>query len=245
MVSRFFSSLKWIAALGVVLLASQVLAADTPVLTSETARQSYAIGVDIARNFKKLGISMDLDVFVKAFRDVFSGEKLLMSERDLRLVMNAYRSELQQKQAEMTRITAEVNKKAGETFLASNKEKEGVVTLESGLQYKIIKEGKGKKPVDGDMIECNYRGTLIDGKEFDSSYENGAPAFFPLDKVIPGWKEALKLMPVGSKWQLFVPPSLAYGDRGAGRDIGPNQTLIFEIELLAANNPDKNPEQKK
>jgi FKBP-type peptidyl-prolyl cis-trans isomerase len=110
-----------------------------------------------------------------------------------------------------------------------------VVTLESGLQYRIIKEGTGKKPAESDTIECNYRGTSISGKEFASSYETGGPVFFQVEKVIPGWKEALKLMPVGSKWQLFVPSSLAYGATGAGRDIGPNQTLIFEIELLAIN----------
>jgi FKBP-type peptidyl-prolyl cis-trans isomerase FklB len=126
-----------------------------------------------------------------------------------------------------------MNKTTGDAFLAANKEKEGVTTLESGLQYRIIKAGDGRKPVEGDMIECNYRGTFINGKEFASSYETGAAAMFPLEKVIPGWQEALKLMPVGSKWQLFVPPHLAYGANGAGRDIGPNQTLIFEIELVA------------
>jgi FKBP-type peptidyl-prolyl cis-trans isomerase FklB len=127
----------------------------------------------------------------------------------------------------------EPNKKAGDAFLAANKTKEGVVTLPSGLQYKILKEGTGPKPTPADSVVCNYRGTLIDGKEFDSSYKRGQPATFPVGQVIKGWTEALQLMPVGSKWQLFVPPDLAYGDRGAGPDIGPGATLIFEVELIS------------
>jgi FKBP-type peptidyl-prolyl cis-trans isomerase len=134
---------------------------------------------------------------------------------------------------------AATNKTQGEAFLAANKTKEGVVTLPSGLQYKVLQQGTGPKPTLEDSVTCNYRGTLIDGKEFDSSYRRGQPANFPVARVIPGWKEALQLMPVGSKWQIVVPPSLAYGDRGAGADIGPNATLIFDIELLSI---DKKPE---
>ena len=225
----------WIVALGVgiLLLVARANAEEVRVLDSQVDKQSYGIGVDLMRNFKRLGIQFNLDTVVRGMKDELSGQKLLMSEQDLRLIMNAYQSDLMHRQAEMTKITAEVNKQAGEKFLAENKEKQGVVTLESGLQYRIIKAGEGKKPGEGDIIECNYRGTLISGKEFASSYETGKPVFFPVEKVIPGWKEALKLMPVGSKWQLFVPPQLAYGATGAGRDIGPNQTLIFEIELLS------------
>jgi FKBP-type peptidyl-prolyl cis-trans isomerase len=131
------------------------------------------------------------------------------------------------------KATAEQNKKTGETFLAENKTKEGVKILPSGLQYKILKQGSGVQPQDADTVEVNYRGTLIDGTEFDSSYKRGQPLSFPVDGIIPGWKEALKLMPVGSKWQLFIPSSLAYGEKGAGGEIGPNATLIFEVELLA------------
>ncbi len=230
---------KWIVALGlgILLLTVQANAEEIKTLDSLKDRQSYGIGVDLARNFKRLNIQFNLDTLVKGMKDVLSGEKLLMSEKELRLVMSTYMSELAQKQADITRIAAEVNKKIGEEFLAENKKKEGVVTLESGLQYKIIKAGKGKKPIESDIIKCTYRGTLIDGKEFDSFEDPGAPAFFPVEKVIPGWKEALKLMPVGSKWQLFVPPNLAYGAMGAGRDIGPNQTLVFEIELLGIETP--------
>jgi FKBP-type peptidyl-prolyl cis-trans isomerase FklB len=128
------------------------------------------------------------------------------------------------------------NKKDGDAFLAANKGKDGVVTLPSGLQYKILKQGNGPKPTANDTVECNYRGTLIDGKEFDASSKHGGPASFPVGGVIKGWTEALQLMPVGSKWQLFVPADLAYGDRGAGADIGPDATLIFEVELLSIKN---------
>ena len=131
------------------------------------------------------------------------------------------------------------NKQAGDAFLAANKSKESVVTLPSGLQYKILTEGTGPKPTASDSVVCNYRGTLIDGKEFDSSYQRGQPATFPVGQVIKGWTEALQLMPVGSKWQLFIPSELAYGSRGAGADIGPNSTLIFEVELISIKDKGK------
>jgi FKBP-type peptidyl-prolyl cis-trans isomerase FklB len=225
--------LKWMMILGVVLLAAQVGAEETLLLKTQKEKASYAIGVDLARNFKRLGIEVDVDVFLKALRDVFSGEKLLMSEEDLRATMNTFQAELRQKQAQAMRIAAEDNKKEGDVFLAENKTKEGVVTLPSGLQFKILKAGDGKKPTEADTVEVNYRGILINGTEFDSSYGRGQSATFKVTGVIPGWKEALKLMPAGSKWQIFIPPQLAYGERGAGRDIGPNATLIFEIELFA------------
>jgi FKBP-type peptidyl-prolyl cis-trans isomerase FklB len=136
-------------------------------------------------------------------------------------------------QEETRQYLAEKNMKEGETFLAENKTREGVVALESGLQYKILKSGDGEKPAAGDTVVCNYRGTLINGTEFDSSYKRGKPATFAVNRVIKGWTEALQLMPVGSKWQLFIPPNLAYGARGAGNLIGPNATLIFEVELIA------------
>ncbi len=170
---------------------------------------------------------------MKAIKDVLSGEKLLMSEAELRSTMRTFQAELRQRQAVARTKAAEDNKKQGDAFLAENKTKEGVVTLPSGLQYKILKAGDGKTPTDADTVECHYRGTLINGTEFDSSHLTGKPATFKVTAVIPGWKEALKLMPVGSKWQLFIPPQLAYGERGAGHEIGPNATLVFEVELLA------------
>jgi len=143
------------------------------------------------------------------------------------------------KQQEKMKVAGELNKKEGVEFLAANKSKEGVVILPSGLQYKILTEGTGPKPTASDTVVCNYRGTLISGAEFDSSYKRGQPASFPVNGVIKGWTEALQLMPVGSKWQLFVPAELGYGDRGAGADIGPGATLIFEVELLSIQSKDK------
>jgi FKBP-type peptidyl-prolyl cis-trans isomerase len=226
-------TLKWIAVFGILLLVAQVSAGEPPALKTQKDKVSYGIGVDVAINFTRLGIEFDLDILIKGLRDGLSGEKLLMSETDLRATMNAYQSELKGRMLQAMKVAAEDNKKKGDAFLAENKKKEGVVTLPSGLQYKILKAGEGKKPTGADTVECQYRGTLIEGAEFDSSYRTGQPVSFKVTGVIPGWTEALKLMPVGSKWQLFIPSQLAYGERGASRDIGPNATLIFEVELLA------------
>jgi FKBP-type peptidyl-prolyl cis-trans isomerase FklB len=226
-------TVKWMMALGVMLLAAQVSAGEQPVLKTDQDKVSYGIGVDVGRNFKRQGIEVDLDLLLKGMKDGLSEEKLLIPEGELRKIMNTFQSELRQKQVQAMRIAAVENKKIGDAFLAENKTKPGVVTLPSGLQYKILTAGNGKTPTDADMVVCSYRGTLIDGTEFDSS-DPGQPATFKVSGgVIPGWTEALKLMPVGSKWQLFIPPNLAYGARGAGRDIGPNATLIFELELVA------------
>jgi FKBP-type peptidyl-prolyl cis-trans isomerase len=156
----------------------------------------------------------------------------------LRVTTSGFQARLRRKQAQARR-TAEYNKKEGAAFLAENAGKEGVVTLRSGLQYKILKAGDGRKPTVDDTVVCHYRGLLVRGTEFDSSYKRNQPATFKVSWVSPGWREALRLMPVGSKWQLFVPPPLAYGERGAGRDIGPNATLIFELELISI--PDSGP----
>jgi FKBP-type peptidyl-prolyl cis-trans isomerase FklB len=159
--------------------------------------------------------------------------KTVMTDMEAHNTLMQAQQEAKKKIDETRQASMEPNKKAGDAFLAANKTKEGVVTLPSGLQYKILKEGTGPKPTPSDSVVCNYRGTLIDGKEFDSSYKRGQPATFPVGQVIKGWTEALQLMPVGSKWELFVPPDLAYGDRGAGPDIGPGATLIFEVELIS------------
>ena len=225
--------LKWMAVAGIVFLAAQVRAQQAPAPRTEKERMSYGIGVDVARNFQRLGLDLDLDVLINAMRDVYSGGKLLMSEEDLRAAKSVYQAELTEKQVAATRRAAEENRKAGVAFLAQNKNKPGVVTLPSGLQYRILKAGDGKTPTATDTVECHYRGTLLDGTEFDSSYSRGQPAKLTLSAIISGWREALKLMPVGSKWQLFVPPELAYGERGNGRGIGPNATVVFEMELLA------------
>jgi len=224
--------LKWLALLGIGLLAAQVNGQEPAVFKTPKEKVSYGIGVEVGRNFKRQGIEVDPDLVVKGLKDAISGEKLLLSEDDLRATMKGYLEELKQKQAQAAKIVAEANKKAGEAFLADNQKKEGVVTLPSGLQYKILKAGDGKKPTDDDTVECQFRATLIDGTEFDSSQRAGKPVSFELKGAIAGWKEALKLMPVGSKWQIVVPPQLAYGERSVGA-IGPNSTLIFEVELIS------------
>ncbi|MCX5852471.1 MAG: FKBP-type peptidyl-prolyl cis-trans isomerase [Deltaproteobacteria bacterium] len=215
------------------LFAVQAGAQEPTDLTTQKDKVSYSIGVDVARNFKRLGIDLNTDILVNGLRDEMKGNKLLMTEADLRETMNAFETELRQKQIDATKVAREKNKIEGDAFLAANKTKEGVISLPSGVQYKIIKKGDGKLPTDADTVEYHYRGVLIDGTEFDSSYTRVQPSIFKLSGIIPGLRETLKLMPVGSMWQIFIPPQLAYGERGAGRDIGPNATLIFEIELLA------------
>jgi len=202
-------------------------------LTTQTQKASYAIGVDIAKGIKRQGVEIDVNIFAQGLRDELAGEKLLMTDEEMQAAMTALQTEIMQKQAEAITKAGEENKVKGEAFLAENKTKEGVKTTASGLQYKIIKEGTGKKPTLKDTVECHYQGTLIDGTEFDSSFKRGQPATFPVSGVIAGWTEALQMMPVGSKWQLFIPSDLAYGERGAGGAIGPNETLIFVVELLA------------
>ncbi len=208
--------------------------AQEPELKSEKDKINYGIGVGVARNFQRQGINVDLDLVIKGMKDVLAGAKLAMTEEDLDKTMTAFQTEAQRRFQEKAKAIAEKNKKEGETFLAENAKKEGVVALPSGLQYKILKQGEGKKPVSQDSVECHYRGTLIDGTEFDSSYKRGTPLVVKVDGgIIQGWSEALKLMPLGSKWQLFIPSKLAYGERGAGNQIEPNATLIFEVEPLA------------
>jgi len=222
---------KWqgLAILGVVLLTAQCAQEPTD-LKTEQDKVNYGIGVSVAKNFKQQGMEVDVNLVVKGLKDELTGKKLLMSEDELRKTMTAYQQEMRGKQMQERKMAALDKKKEGDAFLAENKKKEGVVTLPNGLQYKILKAGEGKKPTAEDTVEVKYRGTLIDGKEFDSS--GAATRTFKVKAVIPGWREALQLMPVGSKWQLAVPPELAYGARGMGQAIMPNTTLIFEVELV-------------
>jgi FKBP-type peptidyl-prolyl cis-trans isomerase FklB len=162
-----------------------------------------------------------------------SDGKTLMTDQEYKETMTNFRTEMTQKKTAQMKEAGDRNKKEGEKFIADNKKKEGVITTASGLQYKIITKGTGASPKATDTVSVHYKGTLIDGKEFDSSYRRGQPASFPVNGVIKGWTEALQLMKEGSKWQLFIPSELAYGDRGAGRDIGPNSTLIFDVELIS------------
>jgi len=225
--------LQLIAALGILFLASQVSAEENLVLKNQKDKVSYIIGMEIGKNFKKQSIDIDPDILTKGIKDAISGGKPLLTEQEIQENMVTFQKEMMAKQEELAKKLGENNKKEGEAFLAENKKKEGVKTLPSGLQYKVTKAGTGKKPKLTDTVTTQYRGTLIDGTEFDSSYRRGQPVSFPVTGVIPGWTEALQLMEEGAKWQLFIPPNLAYGERGAGRDIGPNATLIFEIELVS------------
>jgi FKBP-type peptidyl-prolyl cis-trans isomerase len=202
-------------------------------LTTGKQKQSYAIGMNIGMGMKKDGVDIDPAILAAGLNDAMAGGKMLMTETEAREVFLKLRSEMMAKQQAEAQRVGEANKQAGQQFLAANKNKEGVVTLPSGLQYKVLKEGAGSKPTASDSVTCNYRGTLIDGKEFDSSYKRGEPATFGVSQVIKGWTEALQLMPVGSKWQLYVPDDLAYGERSPSPDIPPMSTLVFEVELLS------------
>ncbi len=187
---------------------------------------SYALGMNLALNLKSSGIeSLDYAQLAKGLETVFEGKEAELTSAEANEILQKFFGELQEKQHS-------ANIQAGKDFLAENAKKDGVVTTESGLQYEIITEGNGEKPSATDQVECHYHGTLIDGTVFDSSVERGTPATFPVNGVIQGWVEALQMMPVGSKWRLFVPSNLAYGERGAGQQIGPHTTLIFEVELI-------------
>ena len=202
-------------------------------LKTDYEKQSYAMGMNLGLGLHHQGMTLDPALVARGMKDAMNGGKTALTEEEARSVIQKLQGDVRQKVEAKAKEEGLANRKAGEEFLAANKTKEGVVALPSGLQYKIETAGTGPKPTTSDTVTCNYRGTLIDGKEFDSSYKRGAPASFPVGGVIKGWTEALQLMPVGSKWQLFIPPDLAYGDRGAGGDIGPGETLIFEVELLS------------
>jgi FKBP-type peptidyl-prolyl cis-trans isomerase FklB len=204
-------------------------------LTTRKDKFSYALGVNVgmklSADLKRQSVEYDPKLLEEGLRDAISGSKTRLTEQEMQSALNEMRTEVIKAMQEKAAKEAAANKSEGDAFLAANKAKEGVVALPSGLQYKILKEGTGPKPTATDTVVCNYRGTLINGTEFDSSYKRGEPATFPVSGVIKGWTEALQLMPVGSKWQLFIPSNLAYGERGAGAEIGPDATLIFEVEL--------------
>jgi FKBP-type peptidyl-prolyl cis-trans isomerase len=210
-------------------------AKTAPVLALKTDKdkQSYAIGMNIGATMRRQSVDVDPTILARGLKDALAGGKTLLTEDQAKAVMTSLQAQVRKAQEEKAQVAADTNKKDGDAFLAENKSKEGVVALPSGLQYKVLTEGTGPKPTANDSVVCNYRGTLLNGTEFDSSYKHGQPITIPVGRVIKGWSEALQLMPVGSKWQLFIPPDLAYGPRGAGNDIGPNATIVFEVELLS------------
>jgi FKBP-type peptidyl-prolyl cis-trans isomerase FklB len=207
--------------------------------STQKEKYSYAIGMNIGKGMQRQPLDVDTNFLVRGLKDALTGAKAQLSDEEAQKLLTELQGEMRKKQEEQVHQLQDTNKKAGDAFLAKNKTEPGVVTLPSGLQYKIITEGTGPKPAASDTVVCNYRGTLLDGKEFDSSYKRGQPATFPVGGVIKGWTEALQLMSAGSKYQLFIPAELAYGDRGAGQDIQPGSTLIFEVELVSIKSKDE------
>jgi FKBP-type peptidyl-prolyl cis-trans isomerase len=210
-------------------------AAAAGALTTDKQKASYALGMNIAKGLSQQMKPGDIDnaSLVRGIKDALAGTKPLLTTEQAVAALAQLQKTVQSEEASAMQQASETNIKEGDAFLAANKTKEGVVTLPSGLQYKIITEGKGPKPAATDTVVCNYRGKLLNGKEFDSSYKRGQPASFPLNQVIKGWTEGVQLMSTGSTYQFYIPPALAYGSRGAGGDIGPNATLIFDVELIS------------
>jgi len=221
-----------IALIGIFMLVNPVHAEES-FLKTKKDKISYAIGMDIGKNLKKQPVELNPEAISQGLWDSFTDGKSLMTEQEYIDTMTAFRNEMTQKQTAQMKNAGDRNKKEGEKYLADNKIKDGVVTTASGLQYKVITKGTGAFPKSTDTVSVHYKGTSIDGKEFDSSYRRGKPASFPVKGVIKGWTEALQLMKVGAKWQLVIPSELGYGERGAGRNIGPHSTLIFDVELIS------------
>lgn len=224
-----------VPALCVGLFSCTAMAGGKPKLKTQADSVSYSIGVNIGKSIARDSVQVDPDILAAGIRDAMSGKDIALTDEQIGKVMMAFQQQMMAKQTARTAQSGQKNKIEGEKFLAENKTKPGVVTLPSGLQYQVIKEGTGAMPKPTDEVTTNYRGTLINGTEFDASEKHGGPAKFKVNAVIPGWTEALQLMKVGSKWRLFVPSNLAYGEQGAGGDIAPNSTLIFDIELVGIN----------
>lgn len=243
---------KWMAAAMVAVILTSACAEDkqtseattAPVAALDTQQQkvSYVFGLNLAQQLGTEQIDVDVEALSQGLSDGLAGTEPRLGEEELMLVMQTFQQQQQEKMAKQAeereaarKLVAETNKQEGETFLMENGSKEGVVTTESGLQYKVLTAGTGPSPTAEDTVTVHYRGTLLDGTEFDSSYARGEPVSFPVSGVIPGWTEALQLMKEGAKWTLYIPSELAYGPGGAGAQIGPNATLVFDVELLKAS----------
>jgi FKBP-type peptidyl-prolyl cis-trans isomerase FklB len=229
---------RLIICLGALSIASIGLAQDKTQLKDQKDKASYSIGYDIGETFKKQNVELNPDTLFGGLKDALAGKEAALSKEEREKTLQAFQKEMMEKQIAASKEAATKNAAEGEKFLAENKKKEGVKTTTSGLQYKVLKEGSGASPKETDTVVTNYKGTLLDGTEFDSSYKRNEPASFPVNRVIKGWTEALQLMKPGAKYQLFIPSSLAYGERGAGQLIGPNATLVFEVELLSIKPPE-------
>ncbi len=230
---------KLSTALSLALLATVPLASFAAKLETEKQKMSYIIGYNVGTNLRHDGMDVDPEILLEALQEALKGDKPQLSREEMQATVKA----VQQRMMAERKALAEKNEKAGQEFLAANKEKEGVTELPSGLQYKVIRAGTGKQPKANDTVTVNYRGTLINGQQFDSSYDRGEPSTLPVNGVIRGWQEALQLMKEGAKWQIYIPSKLAYGGRSAGNGIGPNETLIFDLELLKVNSKEDAPQQ--
>lgn len=217
-------------------LASSAIADDHGLKTIEQ-KASYTLGADIAKNFRAQGLEIDVKSFSQGLEDALKNRKLKLTEEEMMSAINTVKQRMQQQQLEKQQSQARTNLDEGEAFLAQNAKKEGVITLDSGVQYKVLTKGEGSSPTAEDTISAHYRGTLLDGTEFDSSYKRDTPLTLQMGSVIKGWGEVLKIMKPGSKWEVYIPAHMAYGERGAGDAIGPNQTLIFTIELIKFDSP--------
>jgi FKBP-type peptidyl-prolyl cis-trans isomerase FklB len=223
---------KRLVVCALVLACGQAWSADEPTLKTEKERLSYSIGSSIGTNLRKESPNIDLNLLIQGLKTSLAGETPLMAEKDIRQTMSDYQTKLrQQNQAARQQATVD-NKKSGDAFLADFKAKPGVQVTPNGLLYKVVRQGTGNKPLETDQVEVAYRGALTNGKVFDAT-EQGRPATLRVGSLIAGWKQALAMMPTGSKWQIVVPPELAYADRGVGNDIGPNEVLVFDLELIA------------
>jgi FKBP-type peptidyl-prolyl cis-trans isomerase FklB len=229
---------RLIICLGTVCIASIGLAQDKGQLKDQKDKASYSIGYDIGETFKKQKVELNPDTLFGGLKDALAGKEALLTKEDREKTLQAFQKEMMEKQMAASKEAATKNAAEGEKFLTENKKKDGVKTTASGLQYKVLKEGSGVSPKETDTVVVNYKGTLLDGTEFDSSYKRNEPASFQVNRVVKGWIEALQLMKPGAKYQLFIPAALAYGERGAGQLIGPNATLIFEVELLSIKPPE-------
>lgn len=227
--------MKLVAAAAMGLAVSSTMAANVTTLKTDTDKLSYSIGSDLGKNFKRQGIDINAGAMAQGITDAMGNSKPLMTDEQMKTVLMNFQKNVMEKRASEFNKKAEENKANGEKFLNENKSKTGVVVLPSGLQYKIIKNGSGARPGKEDTVTVEYTGRLVNGEVFDSSSKTGKPATFKLSQVIPGWTEALQLMPAGSTWEIYVPASLAYGDRNMGGPIGPNETLIFNIHLISVD----------
>lgn len=224
--------MKWMVLSGLLLASNALWSAESVTIKSDNDKLSYSIGASIGKNLKNESAEIDLAIMIEGIKASLNGDKSLLSEKEIRQVMNDYQTQLRQRAQVKKQLAIGDNKKKGDAYLANYKTQKGVQALPNGVLYKVLREGHGKKPMESDMVEVNYRGALVNGAEFDVT-EPGKPANLKVSSLIVGWKQTLSVMPVGSKWQIVIPAELAYGERGVGNDIGPNEVLVFDLELLA------------